>query len=703
MINRWSQADAQALVEALAPQWGKALALRTYSSRLIGAEPTLVLHGGGNTSLKEEIPDLYGQPQSVLRIKASGCDLDGIQAGDHVAVDLSGLQKLLQLPALADEPMLQEMQRLQCHPQQPAPSIEAPVHAVIPGRYVDHCHADAILAVGNRDNGRQALADALGEEVPVLEYFAAGLDLAKAVAEAVAGNPNCRAMVWWKHGLVTWGDTAQESYERTIELVNRAEAWLQQQSRTAVAIAGGEAELEQAREKLARWAPVLRGALALEQGGDDHRKRPVLMQALQDGETLAILRTEGAPKVLQTPTLTADHLIRSKALPLWLETDDWDAESWPSKLQQSLEPYRQAYQDYYQRHQDRLEQPLSAFDANPRVVLAPGIGALAFGESLKDARIACDITRQSLSAKSYFLGAESRYQGLSDEHLFDMEYRPLQHRKLAGRRRPPLQGRVVLVTGAAGAIGAGICRILLEAEACVLATDLAEAALQKLVMELSGEFGARIQGQVLDVTDPASVEAAFRAASLQWGGVDAVVPNAGLAHVSTLEKLDLVAYERLERVNVHGTLLLLQQAARYFRSQNTGGDVVLISTKNVFAPGAGFGAYSGTKAAAHQLARIASLEMAELDVRVNMVAPDAVFSDGARKSGLWAEVGPDRMKARGLDEAGLESYYQNRNLLKARITAEHVGRAVLYFLSRQTPTTGATLPVDGGLPDATPR
>jgi NAD(P)-dependent dehydrogenase (short-subunit alcohol dehydrogenase family) len=207
----------------------------------------------------------------------------------------------------------------------------------------------------------------------------------------------------------------------------------------------------------------------------------------------------------------------------------------------------------------------------------------------------------------------------------------------------------------------------------------------------------------MDVTEPTSVAAAFDAASREWGGVDLLVINAGAAHVATLEALELADFERLERINVHGTLLPLGEAARRFRLQATGGDVVLVSTKNVFSPGASFGAYSATKSAAHQLARVASQELAASGVRVNMVAPDAVFSEGDVRSGLWAEVGPARMKARGLGEAELEEYYRNRNLLHARITAHHVARAVLFFATRQTPTTGATLPVDGGLPDATPR
>jgi NAD(P)-dependent dehydrogenase (short-subunit alcohol dehydrogenase family) len=229
------------------------------------------------------------------------------------------------------------------------------------------------------------------------------------------------------------------------------------------------------------------------------------------------------------------------------------------------------------------------------------------------------------------------------------------------------------------------------------------AALDNLGTELKKHFGERVMTAPLDVTNPTSVEQGFDAVSKTWGGVDLVIINAGLAMVMSLEQMDFAAYQRVERVNIEGALLLLRQSARHFRAQGTGGDIILISTKNVFMPGAKFGAYSATKAAAHQFGRIASQEMAEMGVRVNMVAPDAVFSHGARRSGLWAEVGPDRMRARGLDEKGLETYYQSRNLLKAAVTAQHVSRAVLYFATRQTPTTGATIPVDGGLPDSTPR
>ena len=267
----------------------------------------------------------------------------------------------------------------------------------------------------------------------------------------------------------------------------------------------------------------------------------------------------------------------------------------------------------------------------------------------------------------------------------------------------PLAGKIAVVTGAAGAIGAGICRGLLAHGACVAATDLNRQALDDLIAELQPDAPGRIVGVVMDVTDESSVAAGFDQIACVWGGVDLVVVNAGVALVTSLVEMQLDSFRKLEKVNVEGTLLTLAEAGRRLCRQGTGGDIVLVSTKNVFSPGAQFGAYSATKAAAHQLARIASLEFAPMGIRVNMVAPDAVFAEGSRKSGLWAEVGPSRMRARGLDEKGLEEYYRGRNLLKARVTAQHVANAVLFFATRQTPTTGATIPIDGGLPDATPR
>jgi NAD(P)-dependent dehydrogenase (short-subunit alcohol dehydrogenase family) len=460
--------------------------------------------------------------------------------------------------------------------------------------------------------------------------------------------------------------------------------------------------LDVARDRAARVAPILRGLLATPSGDADRPHRRVIVRALVEREVLDFVDAKEARPLALTPTVTSDHLIRTKALPAWVEKPAFgDPEKLREQLAAAIADYEREYLAYFERHRARLPAGVVAADPKPRVVLLPGLGALCAGEDVRAADVARDITRQTLAVKAR-IAAMGSYEGLPEQDLFDMEYYTLQQAKLRPTL-PRLAREVAIVTGAAGAIGSGIVRGLLREGCHVAATDLAGERLGSLFAELRETFGARVEGVAMDVADADSVAKGFAEVAARFGGVDLVVINAGLAHVASLGDLEIEAFRRLERVNVEGTLLLLREAQRVFATQNTGGDVVLVSTKNVFAPGAGFGAYSATKAASHQLARIASLELAAQDVRVNMVAPDAVFSDGARKSGLWQEVGPDRMKARGLDEAGLEEYYRNRNLLKARVTADHVANAVVFLATRQTPTTGATIPVDGGLPDATPR
>jgi NAD(P)-dependent dehydrogenase (short-subunit alcohol dehydrogenase family) len=424
---------------------------------------------------------------------------------------------------------------------------------------------------------------------------------------------------------------------------------------------------------------------------------------LTDRETLNFVDSDRGKPIALSPPLTSDHLIRTKALPLWVDRPAYDD---PARLRQQLakglEEYTAAYKAYLARNSPHLPAGLPSFDPLPRVLLLPGMGALCSGRNIQEAKIARDITAHTLAVKAQ-IAAMGTYEGLSESHLFEMEYHTLQHAKLGKRDEGPLGREVAVITGAAGAIGSAIAQGLLEYGCHVAVTDLPGPALEDLVADLKRIFAERVLGVAMDVTDAPSVTQGFETIIKTWGGVDLVIVNAGMALVSSLAEMKLEAFQRLERVNTEGTLLTLAEAGRHFKYQGTGGDIVTVSTKNVFAPGAKFGAYSATKAAAHQLARIASLEMAEIGVRVNMVSPDAVFSHGTRKSGLWAEVGPDRMRARGLDEKGLEEYYQQRNLLKARVTADHVAHAVLFFATRQTPTTGATIPVDGGLPDSTPR
>lgn len=702
MENRWSEDKAAQFIEKFGADWGRDLAIRLYTSYLIGSEVNLVLHGGGNASVKTLHTDLWGNPVEAIYVKASGYDMASIAPGSYTGLDLAYLKKLRSVPGLTDEEMAAEFRSHLLGPNTGVPSIETLLHAFIPGKFADHTHPDAILAISNQAGGQERLRDALGDAVPIARYFPSGFKLAKAVAEMLDSGPTANAIVLMQHGLATWGETARDSYDTTIELVNKAEKYILKHTRS-FSIPDSATPVSLAEERYARIAPILRGALALQTGNQDRPWLTSIIQPLITKEILGLLDTETGREIAASGPLTSDHLIRTKASYLWVEEPAYDdLDKLRQQISGAVGSFAEAYNAYVDRHADRMPAGVDRMDALPRVLLMPGLGAVCAGRDIINSTIVRDITAHTLDVKQQ-IEAMGAYRGLDEGDLFDMEYKILQHSKLKKTASLPLERQTALITGAAGAIGAGIAEELLEQGCHVALSDLDATALAELAGELRGRFGPRVLGVVLDISDARSVAEGFRTVIRAWGGVDIVILNAGLAHVSALENMDMETFRKLERVNVEGVLHMLSESARHFKCQGTGGDIVLLSTKNVFAPGARFGAYSATKTAAHQLARIASQEFAAFGVRVNMVAPDAVFSHGDRKSGLWSKIGPDRMAARGLSAEGLEDYYRNRNLLKARITARHVSKAVLFFVTRQTPTTGATLPVDGGLPDATPR
>jgi rhamnose utilization protein RhaD (predicted bifunctional aldolase and dehydrogenase)/NAD(P)-dependent dehydrogenase (short-subunit alcohol dehydrogenase family) len=701
MLSSWSDKAFDLCVKEYSPAFGADVAQLTYITRLVGGATCLALHGGGNTSIKSFVRNVFNETIPALFVKASGCDMASIAPTEFVALDGEYLKKLKTLTGLSDEDMAAQFRMRYLLSSNSLPSIETLMHAFLPALCIVHTHPEAILALTNRNNAKEILGLALGNKTTVIPYVKVGFDLAIAASQAFEADPAAGGIVIMHHGLVTWGKTAKEAYEKTIAIVNNAENYLLK-AKSKKLSAKTKTTVDEALSRYTALAPIVRGALSQATGNPDMPYQRIILRPLLHETVLDLLGAEAGKAISLTTPLTPDYLIRTKTIPLWVDaTLGDDPTILRNTLTKAIAEYSENYNAYLLRN--GLATLPEGFDALPKVVLMPGIGAVCVGESVSQADMARDITNQALSVKKLIHETNGTYEGLSEEHLFDMEFRSFQRAKLSNASAFPLKGTVVLVTGAAGAIGTGICQSLLEAGCHVAATDLPGPNLDALVKDLDGRHDGRIIGAAMDVTDEASVAWGFDRVIEQWGGVDGVIVNAGIAHVSTLETMDLETFRKLERVNVDGTLLVIREAARLFRLQNTGGDIVLISTKNVFAPGAQFGAYSATKAASHQLARIAILELAGIGVRVNMVAPDAVFSHGDKKSGLWAEVGPNRMKARGLDEKGLEEYYQSRNLLKAAVTARHVANAVLFFLTHQTPTTGATIPVDGGLPDATPR
>jgi rhamnulose-1-phosphate aldolase/alcohol dehydrogenase len=687
--SRWNDRDLAACLERFAPRWGERLALRVYTSRLIGSDPHLVLHGGGNTSLKGTHTTLLGDRIDAIWVKGSGSDLDAISPPGFPGLDLAHLRRLRALEALSDEHMVNELRTHLFDAAAPSPSVETLLHAFLPHSFIDHTHADAALILTHQppDLARELIQEAF-PGWGVVPYVMPGFQLAKLAAETYERQPKMAGLVLMNHGLFTFAEEARESYERMIEAVDRAEtvAAKRARPRTRISVPAPSPT------GVAETAVLVRGALA--KSGESVAQSRLILDHRGSEELLQILAGEDLEDLAASGPLTPDHVLRTKPKPMLLRPGE---DPGPA-----VERYRAAYDAYFQDQAARASTPLRKLDAAPRVVLVPGMGLFAWGRSKRDAVMTADLALHTLVAKDR-ANAIARYVALPEDDLFDVEYWSLEQAKLGTKQEPLLAGQVAFVTGGAGAIGFSVAKKLVEAGASVVVSDLGPGRVQSAAAELDPQGRGRAVGIAADVTDPGSIAQAFREACLAFGGVDLVVPCSGIALVSKLEDMDPRAFRNVVDVNLTGTLLVLREAARIFRRQELGGNVVLISTKNVFAPGAEFGAYSASKAGAHQLARVAALEWASMGVRVNMVSVDAVFGDEAHPSGLWQTVGPERAKAHGIDPEALPDFYRRRNLLKVRVTGEEVGAAVVFFASSQTPTTGATLTVDGGLPDATPR
>jgi rhamnose utilization protein RhaD (predicted bifunctional aldolase and dehydrogenase)/NAD(P)-dependent dehydrogenase (short-subunit alcohol dehydrogenase family) len=703
MENRWSDAGAAASIERLAPAWGEHMALRVYTSRLIGGDPGLVLHGGGNTSLKGTVTTLLGDEVDALFIKGSGWDLDAIEPAGLPGVRLDPLRRLRDLPELSDEEMVNQLRTNLFDAGAPTPSIETLLHAFLPHRVIDHTHADIALVITNQpgERGAQLARDIFGPTWGVVPYVMPGFALAKLAAEVYDADPSVEGLVLLNHGLFTFADDARTAYERMVAAVDRAEHAVRDLAGPPLAMAASVAA--ETLERAARVAPALRGALAAPSGDDDRPWRRVVLQHRATPAALALLSAPEAATQAAANPLTPDHVIRTKGPALFVgEALDGDDPEIRAVLDAAVAGYRERYDTYVTANEGRARAPLTRLDPSPRVALIPDVGIFTSGPTAKEAAVAADIAEHTLPAKA-LADAIGAYTGLPDGDLFDMEYWSLEQAKLGKASAAPLTGQVALVTGAAGAIGFGICKALVAAGAHVVVTDLDLGRAQQAVDELDPSAKGTAVAVALDVTDEESVARALREACLAYGGIDIAVLNAGVAHVDPVEAIEPDVFRRVVEVNLNGAFLVLKHAAALLRRQGTGGHIIVNSSKNVFAPGADFGAYSASKAGAHQLAKVAALELAGAGVKVNLINADAVFGDADRPSGLWQEVGPARAKAKGLEPGELQEHYRQRNLLHAVVTPEHVGNAVVFFASDLTPTTGATLPVDGGVPDAFPR
>ena len=702
MKSLFSEREAKALTKRIA-SLPEGLILRFYTSRLIGRDPNLVLHGGGNTSVKLKIRNILGEEQEVLYVKGTGADLATIEPEGLVGLDLNGLRKLRRLEHLPGEEMENQLLTHKISAQSPDPSVEALLHAFLPHRYVDHTHADAILILTNQKRANDFVREGLGSKVGIVPYLPSGFPLAKGVADFYKRNPEVEAIVVLSHGIFTFGESARLSYETMIRYVGKAEAYIKNKikGRPLVSLPSKPVRTKDLASSGARVCQVIRGVCA--HRDHDGRMRRFYAE-IRDGDKMRkVSLAREMKEICQSGVLTPDHIIWTKNRAVYIEDIPEDDIPLRQTVEKCVNEFKVSYEKYFKSQVAEKKVKRESLDPYPRIFLVKGVGLVALGFTRKAAQIAADIAEHAIQAKLLAMTL-GKYVPISDSHVFDMEYWSLQQKKLSRTSPDLLQGQVALITGGGGAVGLGIADRLLAHGAAVVISDIDETRLQKVYSILAAKYGEdRLEKSCFDVTDYAAVEQAFVETSRRLGGIDLLVPNAGIAHVAKIEDLDPARLDQVMAVNLKGTFNVIKASIPIFKRQGTGGNIVAVSSKNVFDPGAAFGAYSASKAAVHQISKIAALELAELGVRVNLINPDAIFGDAEVSSKLWELVGPERMRSRGLDPEGLKEYYRQRNLLKVQVLAEHVGNAVVFFASEQTPTTGATLPVDGGIPAAFPR
>lgn len=662
-------------------------------SRLIGQDTNLVVWGGGNTSLKVYEEDFRGRRTHVLRVKGSGSDLKTIEAKHFSGVRMDDVLPLLERADMTDEEMVDYLAFALMNPKDPRPSIETLLHAFLPAPAVAHSHADAIVALCNNRNGSQAVRDALGADVIQIPYRRPGFLLSKEVGLAVKANPDAPGLVLMNHGLITWGATCQEAYEAHIRLTTLAEEHLADK-RKGKAVFGGarfEALSDEARQDMAaQAAPVLRGAIS--------QPKRMILRHDDSPDVMEFVNSEQAATVSQIGAATPDHILSTKVLPLYVPvTRPDDPAHVAEKIRESAAKWRDDYRAYWERN--HTDQPM--LDPTPRVILIPGLGMWTSGKDAKTAIVPADIYHHTIQILGDAEGAAG-YKSLEENDAFNAEYWGLELYKLT--LAPPekeLARRVALVTGAASGIGKAIAERFAAEGAHVVVTDLDEKACQTVADAINAKNGAKLAvGMALNVTCEDAVRCVFADVALQFGGLDILVSNAGIAPTGRIENLPLDTWERSLAVNATGHFLVAREAVRLMKAQGLGGSIVFNVTKNTLAPGADFGAYSCAKAAEAQLCRILAIENGAAGIRCNMLNPDAIF-----EAGLWTpELKAERAKAKGIAIEEFENSIRQSNLLKAGVYADDVAQAALFFASdRSAKTTGAILPIDGGLREAFPR
>jgi rhamnose utilization protein RhaD (predicted bifunctional aldolase and dehydrogenase)/NAD(P)-dependent dehydrogenase (short-subunit alcohol dehydrogenase family) len=651
MRSAWNDEEAR--------QFKGDLGLRVYTSRLLGRDKSLVLHGGGNTSVKVREKNLFGEEETVLYVKGSGWDLETIEPQGFSPVRLAHVLRLAELPSLSDPEMVNQLVTHMLKASAPPPSIETILHGLMPQKFVDHTHADAVLSVTNTRDGEKRIREIYGKRCVVIPYLIPGFDLAQFCAKEFRahGTKGTVGMVLLNHGIFSFGETARESYERMIELVTLAESYLDSKRAWSVVARPSQPTRPQAssQAELRRKVSAAAGA-------------PLIVCTVTNERTLGFAQHPDIARISQRGPATPDHVIRTKRTPM-LGTD--------------VASYVQGYGRYFDEHAPRAKEPKTILDPAPRVVLDAAFGLAAAGRTAKDAAIVAEIYDHTIDVilRSESLGG---FEALPSQDIFDVEYWNLEQAKLKkDGKPPPFAGEVALVTGAASGIGKATAAAFLARGAAVVGLDL-DAKIESL--HARPDF----LGLRCNLTDERGVHAALERALLAFGGIDMLVLNAGIFPSSRrIADMSTDEWRKSMSVNLDANLLLMRLCHPFLKLAPRGGRVVVIGSKNVPAPGPGASAYSASKAALNQLARVAALEWGADSIRINTLHPNAVFD-----TGLWTE---EVLSQRAAQYGMTIQAYKTNNVLHTEVTSRDVAELAAEMCGPLfAKTTGAQVPVDGG-------
>jgi len=652
MKNLWNDNEAK--------KYNGDLELRVYTSRLLGRDTTLVLHGGGNTSVKIREKNILGKEEDILYVKGSGWDLETIEAAGFAPVRLKHLIELSKLPTLSDTQMVNELRTHMTLASAPTPSVEAILHATLPFKFVDHTHADSVVAVTNNSKGLERIKEIYGDTMVIIPYVMPGFDLARLCAEQfeAQAHDGTVGMILMNHGIFSFAETAKQSYDRMIELVSKAEYYLKKNAAWDISLTQNNKTNTDKRLDIC----ALRNSVSAAAGC------PMIVNTLRNDSSMSYINSPQLSVMSQQGPATPDHVIRTKRLPL---------------LGRDVDAYSAAYQDYFKSISAQYNDDITILDQAPRVVLDKELGLCALGKSIKDALIVSDIYQHTIEIiqRAEQLGG---YQALPAKDIFEVEYWELEQAKLKkSGSSPAFSGEIALVTGAASGIGQACVKSLLKRGAAVVGLDINKSITDMI------ESPAFL-GLCCDVTNEQQLIDCLEAAVSKFGGIDMLILNAGTFPPGCrIESLSNKEWRRVMNINLDSNLSLMRECFPLLKLAPSGGRVVMIGSKNVPAPGPGAAAYSSSKAALNQLARVAALEWGSDNIRINTLHPDAVFD-----TGLWNE---EVLQARAQHYGMSVHDYKTKNILKTEVSSDDVAELAAEMCGDLfSKTTGAQLPIDGG-------